>query len=122
MFCAHTTEVSYKPYGTDGWYECNFAGVIPSCLYDPKKYQLSVDPTYSLIFGIPSASLLKENNISSYNPTKIRGTLYLKQLAPQISIYVGSIFIDTPEGAQVRERTLQKMRIAYKIDNPVFQP
>lgn len=115
MFCAHTTEKSAKLYSSDGWYECNFAGIIPSCLYEPLQYQADVDPTYALLFGIPNAKLLSDNNLTSYEPTAIRGTLYLRQVAPQLSIYAGSIFRDTPGGNAVREQTLQKMRDAFNI-------
>lgn len=120
--CFRTEKQSITPLSSDGWFQLEWTGFIPSCLYNPKDYDntKNVNATYLACFGVPQEYLLTENKMQPYQQTKVHAIAYFKQMPtakgkPKVTLLCGSIFYDTPEAQEVLDRANAALRLKYAI-------
>jgi len=101
---------------SNGWFRIDWTGEVPSALYDPKDDK-DVNFTYTIIFGAPSKELFQQSKVEAYEKIRVRATVYLKQLGPQVSFIYGGIFRDDENGQKLIDMANSAMTPLYLKPN-----
>jgi hypothetical protein len=84
---------------------------VPSGLHHPRD-AVSPNLTYYAVFGVPDESLLTGGR-ASYEPVPMRGKMFFRMVAPQITLVWGALCPKTGEGGALLDRIITAMRPLY---------
>jgi hypothetical protein len=99
----------------NGWAWADVQATIPSGLHDAKEAvkKNAVDLTYYPVFGIPDPAFLAGK--SSYEPVDMRGQMFFKQAAQNITLVWGGMCPNTPEGQELLKTIIDTMGPEYGV-------
>lgn len=106
--CFKATKVT--PSKKNGWDFAEVEATIPSGLHHVRD---AVDPdlTYYAVFGVPDDTFLAGR--TSYEPVKMRGQMFFREVAPRITLVWGGMCPDSPAGSELLQTIIGAMMPKY---------